>query len=457
MAHCNQGRAVSRRAGLFAAAVWCHDYVDAVSDERLMAQPPDTNAPTTPGRGRPRRDGCGVLVYLFLGVAGVTLAFFAGWFILADRHPGVSVNVDTGIAFGLKPDEDPARSTFTSAVRTPRWMPDGQSIIVGIGHGIYRVSANDTTAKQKIIEAKNSKLYSPSLPTDGSKITYLSYRQTNNPFRPPNLWHVWIADMDGQKAERITKALTHSSDPYLSPDGTVVALIPGSEGNKLTVITADGSPVAEPAQDSCQSVPLWATWSRDGQRLALFHWKQITTFDLGTGTCSVVAEVGGPYSHVSRPAWSSSNDRLYYIGRAGGIDADEQPTNPSYLYSVRFDGTERQVIADLSKEPLLPVETLEISPDGQRLLLVGISYEIYVNEIYVMNVDGTGLRMIHYSDSPIRPGSDNPITLGSPIPITPGSEASPQFLYASWSPDGSQIAVHNTASNGISVHPVPKR
>ena len=109
---------------------------------------------------------------------------------------------------------------------------------------------------------------------------------------------------------------------------------------------------------------------------------------------------------ISLPAWSLTNDRLYFVHserREGSWQAA--------LYSIKPNGSDERFIVEV---PGASVYEVTLSPDGTTLLIDGA---------YTVKTDGTEL--------------------------TPLNTQAPS--YASWSPDGRRIAVYHIEEGGKGV------
>ena len=108
-------------------------------------------------------------------------------------------------------------------------------------------------------------------------------------------------------------------------------------------------------------------------------------------------------------AWAPTEDRIYFAYYEVVDDGDELLS----LRSVRSDGANERIIAYLNQlgaiSDTTPVRLL-VSPDGSQLLFSSTD----LGGLYMINSDGTDMRKIFDSRYDV---------------------------YASWSPDGSRIAV----------------
>ena len=171
------------------------------------------------------------------------------------------------------------------------------------------------------------------------------------------------------------------------------------------------------------------SWSNNGDQIA-FTWCRrpqpcaMTIMGLD-GDARTVLDVPGfsppgkpqvhPVANLSSAAWSPDDQRIYYIQVQGFHRTSE-------LYSMHAATMESQFVADLGG---YWIRYIHLSPDGKTLLYTARKMEndFWTNDevIYLVNTDGTGRRDI------------TPFSMES-LPDDPS-------VHASWSPDGSRIAV----------------
>ena len=168
------------------------------------------------------------------------------------------LDVETGEVRTLTPD--------LPFFRSPRWAPDGRSLIVrswdkeGVG-GLYRIDAT-TAAVETVVQSREFFPASPRWSLDGSGI-YYQIRKSRVMFCP----------LGGEPRE--IRRLSEMSFHYfeLSPAGDILALMYGEEDAKgLLLVPVDGS--APTRLTRWQRENRWGGlvgWSPDGEGLIFIH------------------------------------------------------------------------------------------------------------------------------------------------------------------------------------------
>src|SRR6266536_974987 len=249
---------------------------------------------------------------------------------------------------------------------------------------------------------------------------------------------IYGVNLDGTGLTQLTHNDVEDSSPVPSPDGRLIAFY-GPTG--LAVMNRDGS--GRRALRVCLAP---ASWSPDSTRVACETSPEgIAIADPVRGTVTqisssgdrpawspdgrsiayvdralwVVPVPGGPARRVGRrtvdgaPTWSPDSRRLAYAVRVAGRDD---------LFTISADGSgERRVVKNVEWG-----HGLEWSPLGSRILFSRYSPRPYVESIYTVRPNGTGLRRVTRSA---------------------GGESSRQ---ASWSRDGELLLYERERYNGAS-------
>ena len=345
--------------------------------------------------------------------------------------------------------------------RTPQWSADGQTLVVNLGGDIYGASVDGNELWYVAYRnAEYSGVFSPALSVNG-EAAYLRYYHLNE-------FHVEIADANGVNAAEPNRLFSETGKegyPKWSPNGMRLAF--SANGNLIIMTKRELGPWSRLASiltfwDDIQGkyaesvIENRATnhpivWSNDGQRLAYIDSSVIYNdytdeYDISVDKIvnvqwdgadeKIALEQKSPRDEF-RPAlfeptslaWSAADDRIYFVYYKLA-DREDAGYTPS-VRSVRPDGSDERIIAVWTEG--FRVKGLKLSPDGSQLLFTthrspkDIDERISDEELYVMNIDGSEAKKVF---EPL----DYVYSWGT--------------IYASWSPDGSRIAVHDLGHGG---------
>ena len=315
----------------------------------------------------------------------------------------------------------------------PQWSLDGDHIMFE-GMTVDGVGSPEGQRLDWI----SLRVLRPDLSPDGSRVVY---------GRAPEKWYSTVietAKPDGSDRQRLFEGDELAFSPAWSPDGARIAF---ARETGIYTMAADGSDVrwivrfTEEGRIGGEVWHRWhagPVWSPDGKALAYVvvepaldiqrpiryptrHVLHVATAD-GSSSTRLFAATGHGIiglDSIGWPSWSPDGERLAFMRHVfGGYDSwsygvgEEIDAPPGFtLYTIRRDGSDLREVAPgipqvgwWYEHALFP--SASWSPDGTETLFnLGNGY------IYVANADGGGYRQVG------------------------------EGTYASWSPDGSRIAV----------------
>jgi Tol biopolymer transport system component len=197
---------------------------------------------------------------------------------------------------------------------------------------------------------------------------------------------IWTVRPDGTHRTRILRTRQNAKRPRLSPDGRWVVfdgtrpgLTPISDFD-IQLVRRNGRGLRTLTRSS-----FWdndAQWSPDGR---LISFSRTTDADWTKAWVWTVRPDGTAPRKLARGQfgrWSPDGTRL-------ALDSPT-PTSPGDLFIIDADGTNRRL---LRASPELD-QPNDWSPDGRRILFTRYASTSSRSSIYVVNVDGTGLRRL---------------------------------------------------------------
>ena len=276
---------------------------------------------------------------------------------------------------------DPMEYILHSA---PQWTPDGSRIIFAYWGDIYAVN-RDGSALNRIhgSDRGNDVQMCPNISGDGSRIAYNKFQGGDYHYNAR--WSWMTSALDGSDIQEPDE---HFNEDWGAPCS-------------LGSVSPDGSRIAftrneSRGPDGIDTTVLYATdYPRDAD-------------DLG----AELAVAPG----IDSPRWSPDGSQLAFVEWDYDPDAERRRWRIVTLSGSDLNTTLQAADgADYGRHPRIrDVHQLAWSPDGTKLLISSVNF------ISAVNADGAGLQTL------------------ARLRYNPE-----RHLHASWSPDGSKIAVYN--------------
>ncbi|MFW5771752.1 MAG: hypothetical protein ACOCZH_00410 [Phototrophicaceae bacterium] len=195
-------------------------------------------------------------------------------------------------------------------------------------------------------------------------------------------------DLENGEMQRLPGLGERDQMPVWSPDDRLIAFVSSPDTDpigrpSLYVMNTDGEDVRRLTDSDGSDVS--PTWSPDGSRIAFVSDRQ-----RANGIYTVPAAGGSLPTRLTdnslvsfaMPAWSPAGDRLAFVSRKGAAHVN--------VYTLDIaSGT----LTQLTRGSF--VDTAPAwSPDGESLVFISNRFNPNGAQLFIMDADGTGLRML---------------------------------------------------------------
>jgi TolB protein len=263
---------------------------------------------------------------------------------------------------------------------------------------------------------------------------------------------IFAVNADGTCETRLTHTGSSEGSPVWSPDGSRIAFCSDRTGSwNLFTMDGDGQDVRQ-VTHADPSWPAGLSWAPDGRHIVFSSQRkgdEHALYIIGAGGSRERLLLDDPGTDLSSPAWSPAGDQILFTSGTG--------QEFSKIEAVRPDGTGRRLLAShgqlnylqpawspdastiafvsmgdtrrvggIGPDILLmtahgcdmrPISRLPTpgaapswSPDGRHIAFHAHSYcEDRDFQVYIMNLDGTGISRPYYYDLGAGPASWGPV------------------------------------------------
>jgi Tol biopolymer transport system component len=241
------------------------------------------------------------------------------------------------------------------------------------GGRIYAVSPDGSGLRQLADYGGHDALGGQWSP-DGSKLAFRVWTNDN--------YELYVVDADGANATNVIGSLGVVHFDW-SPDGMMLALTTSRNGTDYDVFVANADGTGLRPKIESPLNEYGPQWSPDGTQIAFERWPlrdsdprtaDIYVLDLVSGRTTPVVTSSGWDSGI---AWSPDGSRIAFSSEREGNEE---------IYVVNVDGSGERRLTNL---PGVDATSAAWSPDGDRISFVAHDGEQW--DAWVVNADGTGL------------------------------------------------------------------
>lgn len=200
----------------------------------------------------------------------------------------------------------------TKGLAEPKWSPDGELFAASNAYGVVTLRP-DGSGLERVIEFASWPSWSP----DGKRLVVMADSCGDDEQCPADLsnpFELFVVDVDGTDARRLTSNDGYDGDPHWSPDGEWIAFT-GDDG--VYLIRPDGSGRKRILPGDW---PYARGWSPDGRKFLYEEIDadpavgiEVAVLDVETGETRRLSNEQG---HDLLPTWSPDGEKIAFLATA---------------------------------------------------------------------------------------------------------------------------------------------